>query len=221
MSAADVLFWLLAVGAVVSGFLVFRTGSMVRAAYWLMASFVAVAGLLLLLQAEFLGLVLILMMAGEMTIMAVFMVMFMMNPAGLNPMSMVHQPKTAAAAGVSAFVGLGAVGWFGEFPDRRLEAGGAGEVTAALGRELLGDSMLAFETAGVALLATMIGSLALASRKGRFGAADEGSEPPALPEWARPPEEPEGEEEHHHGHGGHGPEHAGGEDHGHGEGGER
>src|SRR3546814_9920885 len=35
---------------------------------------------------EFLGVVLILMMAGEMLIMAVVMVMFMMNPAGLNPM---------------------------------------------------------------------------------------------------------------------------------------
>lgn len=207
MSATDVLFWFLAAGAVLSGFLVFRTGSMVRAAYWLLASFVAMAGILLLLRAEFLGLVLILMMAGEMTIMAVFMVMFMMNPAGLNPMRMVHQPRTAAAAGFAAFVGLAAVGLFGEFPERPLEAGGAGEVTAALGRELLGDSMLAFETAGVALLATMIGSLALASRKGRFGAADEGSEPPALPEWARAPEEPAGEEEEehqHHGHGGHG-----------------
>ena len=220
MSVADVLFWLLAAGAVVSGFLVFRTGSMVRAAYWLMASFVAVAGILLLLRSEFLGLVLILMMAGEMTIMAVFMVMFMMNPAGLNPMRMVHQPRTAAAAGIAAFAGLAAVGLFGDFPERPLEAGGAEEVTAALGRELLGDSMLAFETAGVALLATMIGSLALASRKGRFGAADEGSEPPALPEWARALSEPEGEEEErshphshrHHGGDGGGHDHAG---HGH------
>ena len=47
--------------------------------------------ILVLLEAEFLGIVLILMMAGEMTIMAVGMVMMMMNPAGLNPMMMVHQ----------------------------------------------------------------------------------------------------------------------------------
>jgi len=39
--------------------------------------------------------------------------------------------------------------------------------------------MLVFQTAGVALLATMVGAIALASRDGRFGAADEGSlEPP-------------------------------------------
>jgi NADH:ubiquinone oxidoreductase subunit H len=40
-----------------------------------------------------------LMMIGEMMIMVMFMVAFMMNPAGLNPMSMVHQPRVAAGAG--------------------------------------------------------------------------------------------------------------------------
>ncbi|MFV1985998.1 MAG: NADH-quinone oxidoreductase subunit J [Gemmatimonadota bacterium] len=180
----DVLFWLLALGSVLSGWRVFRADSMVRAAYWLLASFCSVGGILLLLQARFLGLVLILMMAGEMTIMAAFMVMFMMNPAGLNPMNMVHQHRTSIAAGVAAFAGLGLVGLLGQFPERPLQD--PLTVTAELGSELLGNSMLVFETAGVALLATMIGSIALASRRGRFGVADEGSEAPSL--------DPDGEE---------------------------
>ena len=176
--ARDALFWLMAVTAIVGAWRVFRVDSMVRAAYWLMASFVAVGIIIVLLGAEFLGLVLLLMMAGEMTIMAVFMVMFMMNPAGLNPMTMVHQHRIAIAAGVVAFLGLGVVGVFGHFP-----AGAAPDpavATAQLGRELLGDSMLIFETAGVALLATMIGALAIASHKGRFGDAEEGSVEPAV-----------------------------------------
>ncbi|MBI4259247.1 MAG: NADH-quinone oxidoreductase subunit J [Actinobacteria bacterium] len=148
---------------------------MVRAAYWLLASFVGVGMILVLLSAEFLGLVLLLMMAGEMTIMAVFMVMFMMNPAGLNPMTMVHQHRMAVTAGVGAFLGLAAVGLLAEFPIRPVTAS---EPTAELGVELLGDSMVVFQTAGVALLATMIGAVAIASRRGRFGDAQEGSEPP-------------------------------------------
>jgi NADH:ubiquinone oxidoreductase subunit 6 (subunit J) len=181
----DALFGAMAFAAIVSAWRVFRTDSMVRAAYWLMASFVAVGVILVLLGAEFLGLVLLLMMAGEMTIMAVFMVMFMMNPAGLNPMTMVHQHRTSIAAGVVAFLGLAAVAVLGHFPS------GAPidptRATADLGRELLGDSMLVFETAGVTLLATMIGALAIASRKGRFGDADAGSaEPSADGEQARP-----------------------------------
>ena len=177
---SDLLFWLAGAAAIVTAWRVFRTDSMVRAAYWLMASFVAVGVILVLLHADFLGLVLLLMMAGEMTIMAVFMVMFMMNPAGLNPMMMVHQHRTSIVAGVVAFLGLAAVGVFGAFPVA--PALPAPDTTARLGRELLGDSMLIFETAGVALLATMIGAIAIASRRGRYGTADDGSvEPPADP----------------------------------------
>jgi NADH:ubiquinone oxidoreductase subunit 6 (subunit J) len=174
----DVAFYVFAAASVVTAWLVFRTDSMVRAAYWLLASFVGVGGILVLLNAEFLGVVLILMMAGEMTVMAIVMVMFMMNPAGLNPMTMVHQHRAAVAAGVLSFLLLAGVGVATTWPDRPADAGEA--ATAELGTELLGDSMLMFETAGVALLATMIGAVAIASHRGRFGAADEGSEEPAL-----------------------------------------
>ncbi|MGH7556646.1 MAG: NADH-quinone oxidoreductase subunit J family protein [Gemmatimonadota bacterium] len=176
MSTTAVLFWTVAVFGVFSAWRVFRTDSMVRAAYWLLAAFVAVGVALTMLGAAFLGLVLILMMAGEMTIMAMFMVAFMMNPAGLNPMMMVHQHRIAIAAGCISFAGLSAVALWGRFPERPAAAGAP--FTAELGFELLGDSMLIFETAGVALLATMIGAIALASRRGRFGDADEGSVPP-------------------------------------------
>lgn len=174
----DVLFWLLASGSVVTAWLVFRTDSMVRAAYWLLTSFVGVGGILILLRAEFLGVVLILMMAGEMTVMAVVMVMFMMNPAGLNPMVMVHQHRTAIVAGVVAFLAIAGTALATTFPDR--PAVRTAQATAQLGSELLGRSMLIFETAGVALLATMIGAVAVASHRGRFGQADEGSEEPPL-----------------------------------------
>ena len=175
---ADVAFWVFGSGSVLAAWLVFRTDSMVRAAYWLLASFVGVGFVMVLLSARFLGLVLVLMMAGEMTIMAVFMVMFMMNPAGLNPMTMVHQHRTAKIAGVVAFSGLAYVGLVAELPDRRFD--GVGDPTAALGRELLGDSMLIFQMAGITLLATMIGAIAIASKKGRYGDGELGSAPPPL-----------------------------------------
>ena len=174
----DVLFWVFAIGSVVTGYRVFRTDSMVRAAFYLLASFAAVGGILVLLGAEFLGMVLILMMAGEMLVMAIVMVMFMMNPAGLNPMWMVHQHRIAVAAGVVAFLAIASLGFLVDVPDQpnaRPEL-----ATEQLGIELLGDSMLVFQTAGVALLSTMAGVVVLASRRGRYGIADEGSEEPPL-----------------------------------------
>lgn len=174
----DALFWAFALGSIVTGYRVFRADSMVRAAFYLLASFAGVSGILVLLGAEFLGMVLILMMAGEMLIMAIVMVMYMMNPAGLNPMWMVHQHRVAVGAGLLAFVGIALPVFLVDFPDQPVPH--PETATADLGIELLGDSMLAFQTAGVALLSTMIGVVVLANRSGRYGSADEGSDEPAI-----------------------------------------
>ena len=173
----DVIFWVFAIGSVITAFRVFRTDSMMRAAFYLLASFAGVGGILVLLGAEFLGMVLILMMAGEMLVMAIVMVMFMMNPAGLNPMWMVHQHRVAVAAGLVSFFALAGLPFLVDFPDR--PALRPEEATAELGTELLGDSMLIFQTAGVALLSTMVGAIAIANRHGRFGESEEGSQEPA------------------------------------------
>ena len=175
----DVAFVVFGAAAVVSGYLVFRTDSMVRASFWLLASFVNVGLILVMLNARFIGFSVVLMMAGEMSVMAIFMVMLMMNPAGLNPMTMVHQHRASIAAGVVAFVALAGIGVFVDFPDAPARQAPA-EVTVELGIEELGDSMLVFQTAGAALLATMIGGIAVTSRRGRYGTADEGSVPPPL-----------------------------------------
>ena len=174
----EVLFGVFALGSVFTGYRVFRTDSMVRAAFFLLASVAAVGGILVILGAEFLGMVLILMMAGEMLVMAIVMVMFMMNPAGLNPMWMVHQHRVAVAAGVISFLAIASLGFVVEFPE---DPNPQPEMaTTELGIELLGDSMLVFQTAGVLLLSTMIGAIAIASSRGRYGPAEDGSEEPAL-----------------------------------------
>ena len=73
MSAA--IFWVCALGAVVTGVAVFRVDSMARATFALLASFVfAAVPLLLLLGLPYLGVLVILMMIMEMVVMAIFMI---------------------------------------------------------------------------------------------------------------------------------------------------
>jgi NADH:ubiquinone oxidoreductase subunit 6 (subunit J) len=204
VSGTDLAFWTLAAIAIVSGWRVFRTDSMVRSAFLLLISFIAVGLIMLLLRAPYLGVATIFMMGVEMMVMALFMVMFMMNPAGLNPMNMVHQERFAVVAGVLAFAGLAAAVWLTDLPQHPLAAGRP--VIRELGMELLGRSMLIFETAGVTLLATMIGTVVLSSRSGRFGPADAGSLPPPLtPDGVPAGRMPEKRSGGHGGHGGHAP----------------
>jgi NADH:ubiquinone oxidoreductase subunit 6 (subunit J) len=168
-----------AVVAVWCGWRVFVTQSMVRASYLLLASFLGVAVIVLLLGAEYLGYALVFMMAVEMVVMALFMVMFMMNPAGLNPMRMVHQPRVAAVAGGALFVVLAFLALFADWPEHDARATDRAHATVALGRELMGGSMLVFETAGVTILATMLAAVVLSTRRGRFG-DDVRSMPPSI-----------------------------------------
>ncbi|MBB3231404.1 NADH-quinone oxidoreductase subunit J family protein [Halomonas stenophila] len=200
--AVDIAFILLALFAVYTGWRVFRTDSMVRASFFLLLSFIAVGAIMLLLSAMYLGAAMFFMMGVEMMVMALFMVMFMMNPAGLNPMMMVHQHRLAIGAGIASFVIVAAMALLARFPHRPLPADL--QEVESLGNELLGESMLIFESAAVVLLATMIGVVVLSSQRGRYGNAGEGSMPPGLDPGGEPAGMPEKDDEddggHHHCH---------------------
>lgn len=156
-------------GALALGFgvAVFRTKSMVRSALALLGSMAAVGGMFFALEAEFLGVLQLMMMATEMTIMAIFMVMFMMDPGGLSQMQMTHQKRASITVGVVGgliAVALGALAPWGSL------VSGAPAPSAQvheLGIELMSRSMLIFETAGLAILVAMIvaTTIALAGKR--------------------------------------------------------
>lgn len=146
--------------AVLSGLLVFTVDSMARATFLLLASFVAVAVVLIAFGLGYLGTVVILMMTIEMMIMVVFMVMLMMNPAGLMPMTMVHNRRGSWAIALVVFGLLTAGVWLVPFPTSGPAAGP--DPTVALGDALMGGQMLTMMTLGLALLATIVGTVAVA-----------------------------------------------------------
>src|SRR5690625_3331798 len=182
-----VAFGVLAVLAVGSGALVFRVDSMARATFLLLASFLFVAGTILLLDLHYLGALTILMMTIEMAIMVVFMIMLMMNPAGLQPMTMVHNRRAALAISIAVFLGLAAAALLVPWPQ---ESGGRpADPTRQLGESIMGPKMLVMMIVGAALFTTMIAATVLATARGRNGEH-------AVP---RPPES----ESHDHHHGSH------------------
>ncbi len=165
-AGSTVAFWVLAVLAVVSGFAVFRFNSMARVTFALLASFLFTAGELLLLGLSYLGVVIVLMMVMEMLIMAVFMVMYMMNPAGLMPMAMFHNKRGSLAICVGSFAALAAGSFLVPWPHRVGRP--AADPTFALGKALMGPQMLTMMTLGLALLATIVATVLLATQRGRY-----------------------------------------------------
>jgi NADH:ubiquinone oxidoreductase subunit K/NADH:ubiquinone oxidoreductase subunit 6 (subunit J) len=161
-----VAFWGLAAVAVAGGIAVFVVGSMARATFALLASFLAAGVELLLIDLHYLGALVILMMIMEMLIMVVFMVMYMMNPAGLMPMVMVHNNRGALAISAGVFVALATGILLTPWPQRR--GSPPRDVTFDLGQALMGPKMLVMMVIGVAILATMIASVVLATHRGRY-----------------------------------------------------
>lgn len=161
-----VVFWVLAPLAAASGVMVFRFNSMARATIALLVSFLASGGLLISLGLAYLGVVVILMMVMEMIIMAVFMIAYMMNPAGLMPMTMVHNRRGSLAISIATFALLAAGIFLTRWPHK------AGvpprDATFQLGTALMGPQMLTMITLGVTLLATMVGAVVLATHRGRY-----------------------------------------------------
>ncbi len=112
---------------------------------------------------------------------------------------MVHQERIAIGAGVAGFLVLGAMALLAVFPDQPVPAGL--DPVRSLGNEMLGDSMLIFESAGLVLLTTMIGVVVLSSHRGRMAQrrrarCRRGWEPGGDPA-GKPEEDEEGEGGHH------------------------
>lgn len=170
-----VLFWLLALVAVASGFAVFRVNSMARATFALAVSFVAVGALMLLIDLDYLGIVVVLMMVMEMAIMAIFMIMYMMNPGGLMPMQMFHNKAGAMSISVGTFVVLAAGALLVPWPER--SGVPPPDPASELGSAIMGSKMLVMMTISPVLFATMVAALVLASARNRYD-----DEPGAAPE---------------------------------------
>lgn len=144
------------------GIRVFRTSSMVRSALSLLGAMAAIGGIFFALEAEFLGSLQVMMMATEMSIMAIFMVMYMMDPGGLGEMEMSHQKRAALVAGIGAGLAGLAVAILVDWGTVVDAVDAPGEQVRRLGLELMERSMLIFETAGVSILVSMIAAIAVA-----------------------------------------------------------
>lgn len=167
MTWGDVGFVVLAVGSVPAAVGVFVANSMARATWFLLASFLGVAGVLLLLGGNFLGAILALMALGEMTIMVIFMLTLMgMNGSGLMAMSMVHNGRGSWMIALGTFALLATGILTTRWPRHAVTR--ASDDSHALGLSLMGPKMLVMMTFGVALFATMIAGTLLATHRGRY-----------------------------------------------------
>jgi NADH-quinone oxidoreductase subunit J len=168
LTPAAALFYLFSAVAVASAALVIRSRSAIHSAIWLVVSFLSIAGLYVLLQAEFVAVVQVLVYAGGIMVLFLFVIM-LVDLRDAAPM----RPRLPAAA--SALIGVLAIGAILAMVARgrmqpptpgvsTLRAGGN---LQAVGEAMFRDYLLPFEIASVLLLVAMIGAILLARQPRR------------------------------------------------------
>ena len=183
----DVVFWILAVMAIVGALGVVLLPNLFRAALLLIVVFVAVAGMFILLSAEFLAVVQILIYVGAIAILIIFAVMLTRDVQRGNLPNRMHIPAAVFAALLLAALVAVAVDTEWNFltddQQERVELVQVSAVTtltvealdeagvsqteqkemqeSGLADLLISDYVLPFEAVSVLLLAALIGALVL------------------------------------------------------------
>jgi len=156
--ALTVAFWVLATIAVGSGLMVVWLRDLFRAALFLATLFLSIAGLYVLLQADFLAAAQVLIYVGAVSVLLIFAIFLTHNVQQGNPPSSLRLPALALAA----LVFFALVGVFLLTPWSLSTDAPPTTTTTALADALFGRWVLPFEAASVLLVAALIGAIALA-----------------------------------------------------------
>ncbi len=169
MNLELILFIVLAVIAVVSSVLMITRQNPVISAVFLVLNFFAIAGLYLLLNAQFIAVVQVIVYAGAIMVLFLFVLM-LLNTEKEHTLFIDKRAIKFFGVLVSAFVFIQVAYliFFGR-PSRTLTPDEAASVKAGtiqtIGQQLYTNYIIPFEVAGFLLLATTIGALVLAKKK--------------------------------------------------------
>jgi NADH:ubiquinone oxidoreductase subunit 6 (subunit J) len=160
----DITFVLLAVTIVVSGILVVSLRNIFHCALFLILCLFSVAGIYILLDAEFLAAAQVLIYVGAVAILMVFAVMLTTDLASGRVVQTTHNAAIAFVA--AALFGIGSMFLISRtriwnYATEALP----GDNVATVGKFLMTKFMLPFEVVSVLLLAALIGAIVLARRE--------------------------------------------------------
>ena len=168
MTASAMVFYLFASVAVVSAAMVVTRRNAVHAALFLVLTFFCVAGIYVLQSAEFLAAVQVLVYAGGIMVLYLFVIMLVPMQSAILPPPARHVAGSLLAA---LLLGGALIGFFwgsglaAQPPADPAGLSNAGGNIETVGMELYTRYLLPFEIASVLLLVAMIGAVVMARKK--------------------------------------------------------
>ena len=162
----ETLFFVLGAVALISGGLVVFQTHTLRSALWLIVNFFAVAGIYLLAHAEFIAAIQVIVYAGAIIVLFLFVIMLLnlRLPEATPKLPFIGQKFAGAVlAGFAALIMIYAYTRV-KLPAAREMVPGLGN-TEMIARSLFTDYLLPFEVTSVLLLVAIVGAVVLAKSK--------------------------------------------------------
>ena len=153
-----IAFWVLTVITLGSALLIVVVRNIFHAVLSLIVSFLGIAGLYIVLSADFIAVAQVLVYAGAVSVLMLFALMLTPREARDNAGNYLQLPGLALAIVVGGLVSVAAISteWQELEDDRGFDA-----TSQLIGEALIDKWVLPFEVAGVLLLIAMIGAIML------------------------------------------------------------
>ena len=171
MDYFDIIFYFFAVLSVAASIVVVFSRNVIYSAFALMFTFLGVAGLYVLLQADFIAISQILVYVGGILVLLIFGVMLTRNITNIE-LGAKKMRGLPASVIVGVFLGtlillVTRTSW-----NQVMSSGVPADTTTALGEELLTTYLLPFEVAAILLLIAVMGAAMIARKHVPSGGAD-------------------------------------------------
>ncbi|MFY7899869.1 MAG: NADH-quinone oxidoreductase subunit J [Chitinophagaceae bacterium] len=166
MGIVQILFWFLTALALVSALMVVLSKNPVFSVLWLIAVFFAISGHYILLNAQFLAIVNMIVYAGAIMVLFLFVIMLMNLNKETEPQKNLWMRIFGATGGIcllGMFVSL--IRQAGEMKGKTalLKTGDIGLI-GNLGKELFSNFVVPFEISSVLFLSAMVGAVVIGKK---------------------------------------------------------
>ncbi|MDQ6950785.1 MAG: NADH-quinone oxidoreductase subunit J [Mariprofundales bacterium] len=164
----SIFFYLFGGLATIGALLVVLSRNPMHSVMWLIFCFFNAAGLFFLLDAEFIGIITILIYVGAVMVLFIFVIIMLeVNVARMREGFLHHLPLGGMIA-MLVFIEMASAGFSGVFSAEQMgtavHLGQEVNNTAEIGKELYTHYLLGFELAAIILLAALVGSVVLTIR---------------------------------------------------------